>query len=56
MSESVLTETENQQARQLLDELAEIKGPGRALDFWIIKARTLLVFAAIKNPELLNDY
>jgi hypothetical protein len=55
MSEQVLTETEKQKAVELLDELAEIKGPGQALDYWNIKARTLLVFIVMRNPELIFE-
>lgn len=53
MKEQVLNETEKQKAAGLLDELAEIKGPGGELDFWNIKARTLLWFIAMRNPGLI---
>lgn len=48
-------ETEKQKIRELLNELIQIKGPGKGLDFWIIKARTLLVFIAMRNPELIFE-
>jgi len=36
----------------LLEELKHL-GPDE-LEFWCVKARTFLVFAAMKNPKLLD--
>ena len=44
-----INEIEKEQINKLLDELSEIKGP-QQLPEWNIKARTLLVFLACKNP------
>lgn len=41
-------ELEKRQAEQLLREHAALRGP-RDLEAWNIKARTLLVFAAMKR-------
>jgi len=40
------------QAYMLLEELKHL-GPDE-LEFWCVKARTFLVFAAMKNPKLLD--
>lgn len=50
VNEMNLTEIEKQKARELLDELNDIKGPG-GLPNWNIKAQTLLVFIAARNAE-----
>jgi hypothetical protein len=55
MSEQVLNEDEKKHAVELLDELAEIKGPGPALDDWNIRAKTLLVFIVIRHPEIILE-
>lgn len=55
MCEIALTETEKQKAAELLEELAEIKGPGTALENWNIRAQTLLVFIVMRNPELVFE-
>ena len=55
MSEPVLNEHEKQKATELLDELAGIKGPGKGLDDWNIRAQALLVFIAMRNPELIFE-
>jgi hypothetical protein len=55
MSEQILTKEEKQKAAELLDELTETKGPGRDLENWTIRAKTLLVFIVMRNPELIFD-
>lgn len=45
-----LTEKEKQKAKELLDELNEIKGP-KDLSDWNIRAQTLIVFIAMRNPD-----
>ena len=45
-----LTEIEKQQAKELLDELDEQKGPEGLAD-WNIRAQTLLVFIACRKAE-----
>jgi len=45
-----LTEKEKHKAEELLDELKEL-GPDGLPD-WNIRANTLLVFIAMRNPEL----
>lgn len=51
----MLNEAEKQKSKELLDELTEIRGPGPALDFWKIKAQTLLVFIVWRRPELIFE-
>lgn len=50
---SELTEQEKQKAKELLEELNET-GP-EGLPDWNIKAHTLLVFIAMRNPDLLFE-
>lgn len=50
----MITENEKQQIRQLLDEADGIKGPEELPD-WNIRAQTLLVFIAVRNPNLIFE-
>lgn len=54
MDLTVITENEKQQIRQLLDEADKMKGPEELSD-WNIRAQTLLVFIATRNPELIFE-
>lgn len=45
-----MNEEEKQKAQGLLDELPKI-GP-EGLEDWNIRARTLLVFIAMRNPQI----
>ena len=49
-AEETLNKWEKQKAKELLDELTEL-GP-EELPGWNIKAKTLLVFIAMRNPGL----
>ena len=48
-----LNEWEKQKAKELLDELSEI-GPEKLPD-WNIRAQTVLVFIAMRNPDLIFE-
>ena len=49
-----LTEIEKWKVAELLDEHSRLKGPDELQD-WNIKAQTLLVFIAMRNPDILVD-
>ena len=50
-----LNDDEKCRARELLDELARIKGP-EELPVWNIRAQAFLVFMAAKNPAIITEY
>lgn len=49
-----LTELEKRKVKELLDELDRIKGPDELPD-WNIRAQTLLIFIAMRNPDLVIE-
>lgn len=51
-----MTDEDKTKARELLNELDNIKGPGQRLRNWKIKAQTFLVFAAIKKLKDKKSY
>jgi len=48
-----LTELEKQKVKKMLDELNEI-GPDGLVD-WNIRAHTLIVFIAMRNPQVIFE-
>ncbi len=53
MPEIKINKQEKQKVKELLDELTEL-GPQELSD-WNIKARMLLVFIAMRNPDLVIE-
>jgi len=53
MPESSITEQEKQEAEELLNELNELGSEG--LVDWNIRAETLLLFIAMKNPDCIFE-
>lgn len=48
-----MNQQETQRLQKLLDELGEIKGPGKLLRDWNLRAQTFLIFLLTKYPELI---
>lgn len=49
-----LTELEKKKVQELLNEIDQIKKPQELPD-WNIRAQTLLIFIAMRNPDLLFE-
>lgn len=49
-----LTELEKQKIKELLNKHSQLKGSNELPD-WNIKAQTLLIFIAMRNPDLVSE-